>query len=118
MKRSRRNATAPSPPFPASTRNRHSSTKCMGPGLQHVRREGGKGRFRTGMAGSALTERDEPLPRAGGAVLEARMSPVETVAGSSSEAVALVPRQSLPERIAVVVNGNAKNVTAEVISTL
>lgn len=46
------------------------------------------------------------------------MPPAETLAGSSSDAMALVPRQSLPERIAVVVNGNAKNVTAEVISTL
>lgn len=45
------------------------------------------------------------------------MSPVETAAGSSSEAVVLVAEPP-PARIAVVVNGNAKNVTAEVISTL
>jgi diacylglycerol kinase family enzyme len=46
------------------------------------------------------------------------MSPVETAAGSSPDGAVLAPRPSLSERIAVVVNGNAKNVTAEVISTL
>src|SRR5688572_28293222 len=46
------------------------------------------------------------------------MSPVEDASGSSSDGGVLAPRPSLPERIAVVVNGNAKNVTAEVISTL
>ena len=43
---------------------------------------------------------------------------METDAGSSSDGALVAPRPSLPERIAVVVNGNAKNVTAEVISTL
>jgi diacylglycerol kinase family enzyme len=50
------------------------------------------------------------------AVLEARMALVENATGS--ELAAAPARPSLPERIAVVVNGNAKNVTAEVISTL
>jgi diacylglycerol kinase family enzyme len=51
-------------------------------------------------------------------MLEARMSPEEDDAGSVSETGVVLARTSLPERIAVVVNGNAKNVTAEVISTL
>ena len=50
------------------------------------------------------------------AVLKARMSPGENAAGSEADSV--LARSGPPERIAVVVNGNAKNVTAEVISTL
>jgi diacylglycerol kinase family enzyme len=50
------------------------------------------------------------------AVLKARMSPGENAAGSEPDGV--LARSGPPERIAVVVNGNAKNVTAEVISTL
>jgi diacylglycerol kinase family enzyme len=68
----------------------------------------------------AATFTMDPTARCGdrSAVLKAGMSPVEIDAGSDdSEALSLV-RTSLPERIAVVVNGNAKNVTAEVISTL
>jgi diacylglycerol kinase family enzyme len=51
------------------------------------------------------------------AVLKACMSPEENAAGSETDA-ALARTAVPPERIAVVVNGNAKNVTAEVISTL
>jgi diacylglycerol kinase family enzyme len=50
------------------------------------------------------------------AVLKACMSPVDDAAGSETDTA--LARTVLPERIAVVVNGNAKNVTAEVISTL
>lgn len=53
------------------------------------------------------------------AMLEARMSFEERAAGSLPDAAAaLATGSALPQRIAVVVNGNAKNVTAEVIATL
>jgi diacylglycerol kinase family enzyme len=46
------------------------------------------------------------------------MASVERDAAGDPEATLTLVRTSLSERIAVVVNGNAKNVTAEVISTL
>lgn len=60
------------------------------------------------------------MARCGGraAVIEAGMTSVKVAAGSAREEALALANPSLPARIAVVVNGNAKNVTAEVISTL
>jgi diacylglycerol kinase family enzyme len=51
-------------------------------------------------------------------MLQAGMSRNSGTGGSSPPARSVYPSPELPGRIAVVVNGNAKNVTAEVISTL